>query len=120
MLVTRGNQEVVNSVANNNGARFSDFGFLHMIQRAEGDSILAEQLGLRKDIPRHVFQQLIAKASDDVKKRLEGERPAHGRANSVLGDRRRRRAAVQVRPGIAKLFRRQAGGDDAASAGQPE
>jgi uncharacterized protein (DUF2336 family) len=75
VLVTRGNQEVVASVANNNGARFSEFGFLHMIQRAEGDSILAEQLGLREDIPRHLFQQLIAKASDDVKKRLEHERP---------------------------------------------
>ena len=75
VLVTRGNQEVVNSVARNNGARLSDFGFLHMIKRAEGDSILAEQLGLRKDIPRHVFQQLIAKASDDVRKRLERERP---------------------------------------------
>jgi len=75
VLVTRGDQEVVNSVASNNGARFSDFGFLHMVQRAEGDSILAEQLGLRKDIPRQVFQQLIAKASDDVKKRLEAERP---------------------------------------------
>src|SRR5438477_255000 len=36
---------------------------------------LAEQLGLRRDIPRHLFQQLIAKASDDVRKRLEGERP---------------------------------------------
>jgi uncharacterized protein (DUF2336 family) len=75
VLVTRGNPEVVNSVATNNGARLSEFGFLHMIQRAEGDSILAEQLGLRKDIPRHIFQQLIAKASDDVRKRLADERP---------------------------------------------
>jgi len=75
VLVTRGNQAVVNSVATNNGARLSEFGFLHMIQRAENDSILAEQLGLRKDIPRHIFQQLIAKASDDVKKRLKRERP---------------------------------------------
>jgi uncharacterized protein (DUF2336 family) len=75
VLVTRGNQEVVNSVVRNNGARLSDFGFLHMITRAEGDSILAEQLGLRQDIPRHVFQQLIAKASNDVRKRLERERP---------------------------------------------
>ena len=74
-LVTRGDRDVVNSVVSNDGARFSDFGFLHMTKRAEGDSILAEQLGLRKDIPRHVFQQLIAKASNDVKKRLEGERP---------------------------------------------
>jgi hypothetical protein len=76
VLVTRGDQEVVKSVATNSGARFSDFGFLHMVQRAEGDSILAEQLGLREDIPRHIFQQLIAKASDDVRKRLEHERPA--------------------------------------------
>jgi uncharacterized protein (DUF2336 family) len=78
VLVARGNWDVVNSVANNNGARFSDFGFLHMIKRAEGDSILAEQLGLRKDISRHLFQQLIAKASDDVRKRLELERPEMG------------------------------------------
>jgi uncharacterized protein (DUF2336 family) len=76
VLVTRGNREVVNSVAGNDGARLSEFGFLHMIQRAEGDSILAEQLGLRNDIPRHLFQQLIAKASVEVKKRLEDERPA--------------------------------------------
>jgi uncharacterized protein (DUF2336 family) len=75
VLVTRGDQEVVNSVAANNGARLSEFGFLHMVQRAEGDSILAEHLGLRKDIPRHVFQQLIAKASEDVKRRLQDERP---------------------------------------------
>jgi hypothetical protein len=75
VLVTRGNKEVVNSVVTNNGARFSDFGFLHMVKRAEGDSILAEQLGLRKDIPRQVFQQLIAKASENVQKRLKYERP---------------------------------------------
>jgi uncharacterized protein (DUF2336 family) len=76
VLVRRGDREVVKSVASNQGARFSNFGFLHMITRAEGDSILAEQLGLRSDIPRHVFQQLISKASDNVKKRLERERPA--------------------------------------------
>jgi uncharacterized protein (DUF2336 family) len=75
VLVTRGNREVVNSVATNNGARFSDFGILSMIKRSESDSILFEQLGRRKDIPRHLFQQLIAKASDNAKKRLERERP---------------------------------------------
>jgi hypothetical protein len=42
---------------------FRIFGFLHMIERSEDDSILAEQLGLREKIPRHLFQQLIAKAS---------------------------------------------------------
>jgi hypothetical protein len=43
---------------------FRIFGFLHMIERSEDDSILAEQLGLREKIPRHLFQQLIAKASE--------------------------------------------------------
>src|SRR5664279_5182200 len=74
-LVTRGDREVVHSVAANNGANLSDFGFLHMIKRSERDSILAERLGLRKEIPRHIFQQLIAKASDDVRERLQRERP---------------------------------------------
>jgi uncharacterized protein (DUF2336 family) len=74
-LVKRGNREVALSIAANNGARFSDPGFFQMIKRSEGDSILAEQLGVRKEIPRHMFQQLIAKASDDVKRKLERERP---------------------------------------------
>ena len=76
VLVTRGNREVVHSVATNNGARFSNFGILHMIRRSENDSILVEHLGRRKDIPRRLFQQMIAKASDNAKKRLEGERTA--------------------------------------------
>jgi uncharacterized protein (DUF2336 family) len=74
-LVTRGNREVVRSVASNNGACISDFGFLQMIKRSEADCILAEHLGLRKEIPRQMFQQLIAKASDVVKRKLERERP---------------------------------------------
>jgi uncharacterized protein (DUF2336 family) len=75
VLVKRGDQAVVTSVARNEGARFSGSGLLHMVRRAEGDSILAEQLGLRKDVPRHIFQQLISKASEDVRRRLEHERP---------------------------------------------
>src|SRR5262249_41662545 len=75
VLVERGDREVINSVARNEGARFSGAGFLHMVKRAEGDSILAENLGLRKDIPRMIFQQLIAKASNEVKNRLAQERP---------------------------------------------
>src|SRR6478736_133417 len=71
-LVTRGSHEVVSSVATNGGARFSNFGFLHMVKRSQNDSILAENLGLRRDIPRHVFHQLISKASENVKKKLAG------------------------------------------------
>lgn len=74
-LVTRGNQQVVQSIAANNGACFSDFGFLQMIKRAETDSILAAHVGLRKEIPPHMFRQLVAKASHEVRRKLERERP---------------------------------------------
>ena len=74
-LVTRGNQEVVQSVAGNAGARFSDFGFRQMIKRSETDGVLAERVGLRKEIPPQMFRQLIAKASGEVRRKLERERP---------------------------------------------
>ena len=74
-LVTRGNQEVVTSVTANGGASISDFGFTHLIKRAKGDPILFSQIGLRPDIPLPIFQQLIVKASADVRRKLEQERP---------------------------------------------
>jgi uncharacterized protein (DUF2336 family) len=76
VLVSVGNREVIYSLANNPGARFSHFGFLQMIKRSENDSILIESFWTRKDIPRSIFQQLIAKASDEAKERLEREWPA--------------------------------------------
>jgi uncharacterized protein (DUF2336 family) len=75
VLVVRGSRDVVNSVASNNGAVFSNSGFLHLVRRSEGDSILAESVGLRRDIPRQLFHQLISKASDEVRRKLERERP---------------------------------------------
>jgi uncharacterized protein (DUF2336 family) len=75
VLVTRGNQAVAHSVAVNDGARLSEAGFLKLIKRSENDGILAENIGLRQDIPRHLFQQLIAKASDETRRKLERERP---------------------------------------------
>jgi hypothetical protein len=75
VLVVRGNTGVVNAVTKNTGAAFSESGFLHLVTRSENDSILAENLGSRADIPRHVFYQLIAKASAEVKQKLQNERP---------------------------------------------
>jgi uncharacterized protein (DUF2336 family) len=75
VLVVRGSREVVTSVAANDGAAISSSGYLHLLRRSETDSILAESVGLRKDIPRHLFHQLISKASDEVRKKLAGERP---------------------------------------------
>jgi uncharacterized protein (DUF2336 family) len=87
VLVTRGSAEVVTSVAANKGARFSSSGFLHLLKRSGDDHILAEHLGLRQDIPRHLFQQLISKASDEVKRKLERERPEMwGQLQAVVTD----------------------------------
>lgn len=78
VLVVRGNSVVVTSIVANIGASFSNSGFLHLVRRSEADSILAESVGLRRDIPRHIFHQLIAKASEEVRQKLEKERPDVG------------------------------------------
>ncbi len=87
ILVVRGSMEVVNSVARNGGARLSSAGFLHLVQRSDGDSILTESVGRRKDIPRHLFHQLISKASDEVQRKLAKERPEMGyQIQSIVTD----------------------------------
>jgi uncharacterized protein (DUF2336 family) len=87
VLVTRGDKQVASSVAANAGARLSGSGFLHLVKRSEDDSILAAHLGLRQDIPRHLFQQLISKASDEVKAKLGRERPEmNGQIQTVVTD----------------------------------
>lgn len=75
VLVLRGSQEVVASVAENAAARFSSSGFLHLVRRSEGDPALAESVGLRKDIPRHLFHALVSKCAGDVGRRLRQRRP---------------------------------------------
>ncbi|HEX7588131.1 MAG TPA: DUF2336 domain-containing protein, partial [Anaerolineae bacterium] len=78
VLVARGNKAVVTFIATNNGARFTETGLLRLLKRSETDDILTEHLGRRKDIPRHIFQQLIASASDNVRRKLASERPEFG------------------------------------------
>jgi hypothetical protein len=75
VLVVRGNSDVLRAVTKNASAVFSNDGFLTLVKRTENDSILAENLSRRTDIPRHVFQQLIARASEEVKQKLRDERP---------------------------------------------
>jgi len=75
ILVVRGGRMVVTAVAANHGAHFSDSGFRHLVRRSEGNSVLAESVGLREDIPTHLFQQLISRASEQVRTKLLQERP---------------------------------------------
>lgn len=75
VLVLRGDDEVVQSTVNNPGAEFSERGFTRLVNRAEGDDDLATCVGLRPNIPRHLYLKLIAKASATVKARLEAANP---------------------------------------------
>jgi len=71
VLVQRGNDEVVQSVVGNPGAEFSERGFARLVNRAEGNDSLATCVGLRPNIPRHVYLKLLAKASATVRAKLE-------------------------------------------------
>lgn len=70
VLVRRGDREVAHSVAGNRGARLSETGFFRLIKRAENDGALAEKVGLRPDIPPHLFRELLTRATAVVHERL--------------------------------------------------
>jgi uncharacterized protein (DUF2336 family) len=70
VLVRRGDQEVVRNVANNRGAKLSEKSFAALVGRAQRDDVLAEMVGLRPDVPAHLFRQLIAQAAEVVQTRL--------------------------------------------------
>ena len=70
VLVRRGDREVVHSVAENRGARFSEDSFVTLVDRAEKDGVLAEKVGLRPDIPPRLFRDLLLKATEVVQQRL--------------------------------------------------
>ena len=73
VLVRRGDREVARSVAGNKGASFSATGLDTLIARSSGDAILAECLGMRKDLTVAQMQRLIAVASEMVRDKLSGE-----------------------------------------------
>ncbi|MBI4274842.1 MAG: DUF2336 domain-containing protein [Rhizobiales bacterium] len=70
VLVVRGNQDVVRNVAENQSAKISDSSFSKLVRRAEKDDVLAEKVGLRRDIPAHQFRELLLRATEVVQKRL--------------------------------------------------
>jgi uncharacterized protein (DUF2336 family) len=70
VLVQRGNDEVACSVAANPKARLSENAFGTLVERAEHDDVLAENVGMRADTPPRVFRQLLMQASEAVRERL--------------------------------------------------
>jgi uncharacterized protein (DUF2336 family) len=70
VLVDRGDQEVIRSVAGNRSARLSETSFSALVKRAQHDGVLAEHVGRRPDISPHLFRELVMKATDVVRERL--------------------------------------------------
>jgi uncharacterized protein (DUF2336 family) len=75
VLLDRGNQVVVRSVAGNSGAKFSQNGFAALVKAAEDDDRLAEATGLRLDLPLNLLRQLLSRASEAVRSRLLARTP---------------------------------------------
>jgi uncharacterized protein (DUF2336 family) len=70
ILIQRGNISVVHKVAQNQGASFSDGGYIKLTERAKTDKRLAENLGVRLDMPPQLLQDLMSKATEAVRMRL--------------------------------------------------
>jgi uncharacterized protein (DUF2336 family) len=70
VLLKRGDYDVSHALARNAGVRFSDFGYAILVERSERDDGLAEETGLRSDIPAKALRQLLMNANDAVRSRL--------------------------------------------------
>src|SRR5271166_392020 len=75
VLLARGNMAVVSSTAENNGSRFSSYGFSTLIDKALEDNRLALCVWSRPDIPRHELISLFQRVSDEVRATLEATKP---------------------------------------------
>jgi uncharacterized protein (DUF2336 family) len=78
VLVSRGNRAVAVSAAGNPGARFSEFGFSTLVERAQDDDDLALAVWVRPEIPRQHLLTLFAEASEAVRRNLEAADRAKG------------------------------------------
>jgi uncharacterized protein (DUF2336 family) len=70
VLLRRGDQTVVDRLAGNAGASFSDEGFSRMVDTAVENETIAEKLSRRVDIPIKQFRDLILRATEAVRTRV--------------------------------------------------
>jgi hypothetical protein len=71
-LVARGDSEVRRKVAANSGALFSEEGFERLAEEALRDVATAAALNARSDTPDAVIERLVAEATEEVRRIVEG------------------------------------------------
>lgn len=70
VLLDRGDRRVIHTLAKNAGARFSDSGYHVLLEKADGDDLLSEVVGSRRDIPIRLLRDLLARATEAVRAKL--------------------------------------------------
>jgi uncharacterized protein (DUF2336 family) len=87
VLVERGDREVALNVVKNQGAQFSEAGYVRLVKRSEGDDEMARSVGSRPEIRRQHFLKLLSTASSTVRFALEALHPELAdEIKSVVGD----------------------------------
>ncbi len=88
VLIDRGDYEVVNTVAGNDTARFSDQGFSKLVLMASGDDRLTTTVAARSDLPPRLFREVLSQASETVREKLLAAAPPEKRENlkNILGE----------------------------------
>jgi uncharacterized protein (DUF2336 family) len=81
ILVRRGNRDVVHEVVDRHDAHLSHGSFLALVDRAKHDGVLAVKIGLRGDIPAHLFRDLVLNATELVQRRLLAKARPEARAH---------------------------------------
>src|SRR5262249_48873774 len=69
----------ITALAENAGAELSDKAYADLVDRSGTDETLLEKLGLRLDIPLHIFRRLLQRVSEAVRSRIVALAPAEKR-----------------------------------------
>ncbi|HLH87036.1 MAG TPA: DUF2336 domain-containing protein [Xanthobacteraceae bacterium] len=101
VLVVRGDREVAVSTAANEGAKFSQFGYAKLVQRAERDGELALVVWVRPEIPREHLLAMFTQASEAVRLKLEAAGGGKGGALHDVVAQASRRLQTGMREGSA-------------------
>ena len=79
VLVERGDTQVITTLAENEGAHLSEKAYVDLVDKSDADETLLEKLGLRLDIPLHIFRRLLERVSEAVRRRILALAPSEKR-----------------------------------------